>query len=123
MAYDRFVHFKKGQVPSKQVVQYLLEDYLGDFLIKNEWGGGRWTATLVGHTSWPFRRIAEFQGTARSAHWTSEESKQEERWLEVFIAKDNIDVITRQTDEVTNIIADGFARLLARAWNGRLEEE
>lgn len=35
--------------------------------------------------------------------------------------KNNIDVITRRQDEVTMRIADGFAKLVARYWQGQLE--
>lgn len=122
MACDRFVWFERGQVPPKEDVGRVLEDYLGDFLVKNEWGGGRWNVQLVGSTSWPFRRLAEVEGTAQATFWNSPEAKRD-RWFEVYIGDDNIDVITRQSDEVTNNIADGFAKLLARFWQGRLDDE
>lgn len=119
MASDRFVHFGKGKVPSKKDVKLALEDYLGANMTHIKWGGGRWTATLVGSRSWPFRRLEPDHPCAKAY----EEEAKENRWIEVFIAKDNIDVITRRQDEVTNNIARGFAQLLARYWHGRLEIE
>lgn len=121
MACDRFVWFEQGRVPSKEDVGRVLEDYLGDLLVEIEWGGGRWNVQLVGSTSWPFRRLAEMEGTTMAAFWNSPEAKRD-RGFEVYIGDDNIDVITRQTDEVTGNIADGFAKLLARFWKGRLDE-
>jgi hypothetical protein len=43
--------------------------------------------------------------------------------MEVYIDSDNIDVITRQGDEATNALALGFAKLLARYWDGELEDD
>lgn len=124
MACDRFVYFDKGKRPSKKEVGHALEDFLGAFMVSNEWGGGRWTAKLVGNNSWPLRRVVDmenefFQRTAKSY----EEQATWERWIEVFIDSDNIDVMTRSHDEATNALAEGFARLLARFWKGRLEDD
>jgi hypothetical protein len=119
MACDRFVYFKKGRVPSKKNVKLALEDYLGAFLTNITWGGGRWNLTLSGSNSFPFRRIEPDSPVSKIA----EEDAKRNRWMEVYIDSDNIDVITRQGDEATNALALGFAKLLARYWDGELEDD
>jgi len=45
------------------------------------------------------------------------------RWVEVFLSRrSTIDVMTRDMDAITNDIADGLARYLARKFKGVLEE-
>ena len=44
--------------------------------------------------------------------------KKKERFFEVWIGKDNIDVITRFADEFTNVVANGFSELVARCATG-----
>jgi len=48
----------------------------------------------------------------------------QERWFEVYLDKNDghIDVITRIADEFVNAVADGFANLCARVWEGTREE-
>lgn len=124
MACDRFIRFDKGKVPSKEDVGKALEDYLGAFLVQNEWGGGRWTAEIVGNNSWPLRRVVDTsKGFFQRMSGKYEEEATRKRWVEVFIDIDNIDVMTRSHDEATNALADGFAKLVARFWQGQLEME
>jgi len=118
MSCDRFIHFK-NKAPSKEEIEKVLEDYLGAFLVNNEWDGNRWNVTLVGNNSWPFRRMA-IPGAATAG---AEENAKYVRWMEVYIGDDNIDVITRQGDWATNCLADGFAKLVAQFWKGELELE
>jgi len=119
MASDRFVYFDKGKRPSKEDVKKALVDYLGATMTNIKWRSGRWTAQLVGSKSWPFRRL---EPDSRLAPAYEEEAK-EDRWIEVFFHRNSIDVLTRRQDELTNNIARGFAQLLARYWQGRLEIE
>lgn len=115
MAADWFVDFPKGKVPSKDDVGKALEDYLGAYATEVRWDTDRWFATLVGTKSWPFKRL---EADSRFAE-AYEEMAKEPRWIEVYIDKDNIDVMTRQSDEATNNLAEGFAKLLARYWQGK----
>lgn len=115
MAADWFVDFPKGKVPSKEDVGKALEDYLGAYAEGIHWDGNRWFAKLVGTKSWPFKRL---EADSRFAARYEEEAK-EPRWIEVFIDTNNIDVITRRSDEATNNLAEGFAKLLARYWQGK----
>jgi len=119
MACDRFIRFDKGKLPPREDVGKALEDYLGALMVSNEWGGNRWTATLIGTKSWPFKRLEPEDSIVAKAQAVE---ANEDRYIEVFIAKGNaVDVITRRQDEVTMRIADGFAKLVARYWQGQLE--
>lgn len=122
MSLHRSVWF--NNVPSREDVGKVLEDYLGATMVNNEWGGDRWTALLVGTKSWSLRRVVDLcNETARICAAARAEEAHEERWIEVFIAEESIDVITRRQDEMVNDIADGFAQLIARYWGGRVEME
>jgi hypothetical protein len=44
-----------------------------------------------------------------------------ERFIEVYVADDNVDVMTRQADEFTNALAEGLASLIARKFKGKRE--
>lgn len=108
MALDRFVYWQNKK-PSDDELKWALEDYLSSVgeidYKKPDW----WIITLPGVSCSPFRRIAEIS------------FYESERWFEIFIQDDNIDVLTRQADEFTNNVAQGFAELCARYWEGRLE--
>jgi len=41
---------------------------------------------------------------------------------EIFIGKDNVDVITRTMDEYTNNVADGLSEMIKRFWNGKSDD-
>jgi hypothetical protein len=91
-----------------------LEDYLGEVATEIRWGQDRFFITLVGKHSHPFKRILtpapyepepEFNG----------------RHIEVWVAKDCLDVLTRQQDEFTSGVADGLAAAFVRFWEGELD--
>jgi hypothetical protein len=44
------------------------------------------------------------------------------RWIEVWPDVDVLYVMTREADTITNVVADGLAKLLARGWKGEVEE-
>jgi len=121
MACDRFIYFDKGKVPPRKEVGQVLEDYLGDVLVKNRWHSNRWIARIVGNKSWPLRRTE--YGKSGPAAKSYEEEAREQRWIEVVFGEDNIDVLTRRQDELVNAIAAGFAKLVARWWSGQLEDD
>ena len=106
MALDRFVYWTT-QRPTAEEIGILLEDYLTD-AGKVEIQDGRYFATLVGRASNPFKRIA-------GAH--SPEAY--ERFFEVYVGIDCIDVITRQQDEFTNNVAKGFQELCLRFYDAK----
>lgn len=43
------------------------------------------------------------------------------RWMEIVVGGLSYDVITREMDDITNDVADGIARLIARTFNGKIE--
>ena len=106
MAVDRFVRFGDRK-PTLDELKYILEDYIeGVGLISHSHNGSVWFVKLPGKPSFPFKRIYPEMGS--QVH--------EERWFEVWLGSlpDNIDVITRQADELTSVIADGYAQIVAR---------
>jgi hypothetical protein len=75
--------------------------------------GSRFIVTLPGVPTQPFARLVAV-GLVPG---------QPERWFEVYYGdiRNNIDVITRQPDEVTLAIARGFAAFCKRFWQGEFE--
>lgn len=119
MARDTFVYWdQRHPRPTKQEIQHVLEDYVRGLATTVVWERDRWYVTLPGESSWSFQR----SGPATIAQRTSwlESST---RWFEVWIGDDNIDVITRMADDVTNVIAHGFASLMARGFDGRIDDQ
>jgi len=115
MALDRFVRWRKDR-PLFDDIKKALEDYLGDACTKVVTDDSVIFATLVGKPRCPFRRLGE--GDVVKAM-----EQRDERFLEVYVSKKYIDVITRQTDEFTNVVAEGFAQLCARYWQGKRDPE
>lgn len=115
MALDRFVYWKKNKrSPSLKRLREVLEDYLGDAAVKVELADrNRIIALLRGRPTFPFRRVHGYKDMGRVFE------KQDERWIEVYRHTGAIDVITRLSDEYTNVVAEGFAKLCARFWQGR----
>lgn len=118
MAIDRFIHWKRRKGPTVKVVQHTLEDYLGEVALRVEAvvhkdGSAHIRALLKGKPSFPFKRIPEM----RNYHEGQE--MHDERWLEVYWTRRSIDIITRFTDEFTMVVAEGFADLAARFWEGK----
>jgi len=98
---------------------------LGDSgAIKSYLDSRRWIITLPGQPSFPFKRICEVPDPF-SNHFLCHQKK---RWFEVYVGslKDKktpgIDVITRMQDEFTNNIAEGYAKLVARYYEGRYDD-
>jgi len=115
MAWDRFIH-KCQKKPTKRVLRIAAEDYLGDLLQEIRWMGDRWIVTIKGERSHPFKRLVD-----PKILFLDQEPK-DGRWFEIWVKGKTVDIITRRQDELTNNIASGFARLVARFWEGKLEE-
>jgi hypothetical protein len=111
---DNFVRFHKV-IPTRKQIKLILEDYLNE-LGDISYDKTTFYAVIPGRPKNPFEKLAKL-----SPHPYSE------RWFEVYIGslKDeqpSIDVITRQADELTYNIALGFAKLLARYFQAKLDE-
>ena len=117
MALDRFVYWKSTTRPTREQIQFALEDYVRDLATEVKWEHDRFYVVLPGMGSHPAARITESE-TLRLA---AAEDRKNERWFEVYLGDDNIDVITRHSDWITNAIATEFARICAQFWQGELE--
>lgn len=119
MACDTFVVWEQREKqPKKEVIRKVLEDYVAG-LAEVEWIDDRWIVTLPGQPSWPFQRVGPASQSQR-ASWRELHVSTPGRWFEVYVGEHNIDVITRTADEVTNNVAQGFAALMARGFDGKL---
>jgi hypothetical protein len=114
MAYDRFIRFGKRR-PTKPEVQKALEDYVSG-AGRVEWLKDRFFVYLEGKGSHPARRIAGSHPSAKEA-----DVYRAERFVEVWLDKAVVDVITRQADDYTNAVADGFVEFLTRFWDGTID--
>lgn len=119
MACDRFVYWKKGNEPTREQLQLVLEDYVRDLAESVEWDGPghRFFVKLPGMCSNPAARFTDSDMIRRMAI----EDRKTERWFEVYVDDDNVDVMTRHSDWITNGIATEFAKICAQFWQGRLE--
>jgi len=117
MAQDRFIYWEAA-APGVAEIGAMLDDYLGEFALQRTLANCHHTVLLVGKQSNPHRRVGPVvEGFNLGAIWDGDG----ERWIEVFVAEDNIDVITRHGDPATCALADGFTALAARRWQGRIE--
>ena len=102
MPTDRFVTFPEGKYPTRAAVGKALRAYVGEAATVEWWPQcGRWGVTFA---SKPTRPAQAF--TKRDVSCTL----QDERWFEVFVARDQFDVMTRSQDDFVCAVADGFVR-------------
>jgi hypothetical protein len=106
MARDRVVCWKE-KPPTQEDLQALLEKFFSGLTMSVTWDRDRFFVVLLGAPS-----------------YCSGVGAQKERWIEVWPSKDGTCcyVMTRMQDEATNVLADGLAGLIARRWEGRLEQ-
>ena len=112
MGCDRFVYFEKA--PSSGDVGAVLRDFFKGIATKVYFDGNRWFVDLPGTNSFAFASFEPLRASVFDG---------DKRWIEVFVASDNVDVITRCQDEVTNALAEGFVRCIQRYWHGESEDE
>lgn len=116
MASDTFLRFPDGTSPGCEVLQIVLEDYIGE-AGRVYWNRDRFNVELKGRSSLPFRRTED----ASDFYKRAQEALRSERFFEVHVDLDRpiIDVITRQADEYTNVVAQGFVELCKRFWKAK----
>ena len=110
MALDRFV-FWNEEKPTRKELQQILEDYInieGAVL----WDTDRFMVTLPGKPLWLF------QGVVPEKY---RKMYPPERWFEVWLGKDCIDVLTRRADNFTDALAETFAVTVARYYQAKYE--
>lgn len=118
MALDRFVNFGADSAPRRRDdIEALLVDYFDAAATSVSWERDRFFVHLVGKTSPALARQHDVPDWYRYV-----EPERATRWIEVWLGEDCIDVMTRNQDELTNDLAAGLARLIARFWRGKLEE-
>lgn len=123
MSYDRFVVWQGDTRPSKDDVGRMIEDFFGAALERAYWERSRWFVQLHGRQSWPLARQQVSITDAYRAYRLAESG--EPRCLEVFFdaeTAEHFSVITRRCDEYTAALAQGLAELIARTWNGKVEQ-
>lgn len=99
MALDRFIYFE-GDVPSYDDIRELCVLYVGE------------SGTIELD---PPRIFAVFPGECISPIYRPE------KFIEVFVAQDNVDVMTRLADPSTNKLADQLANVIADKFKGKRE--
>lgn len=107
MARDTFIWW--GDIrPARAEIESALAKYvagLGEIIHEPDQPGVVFVL-LPGKPSYPF----------------THQDRDDERWFEVSFAADNIDVLTRQQDPITNAIATGFADMVALRWRGKKDD-
>ncbi len=125
MARDVVVNWK-GERPTRDEIQTMLEDYLGA-AGKIEWQKDRFVATLPGAPSYARARVGlatPWQRTAWQEKMREPEPKRwsySDRFFEVWSDAGCTYVMTRDADELTMAVADTFAEVLCRGWQGEME--
>jgi hypothetical protein len=122
MANDTFVYFKRGRNPTQEEIGLVLDDYTLHLATSPpRWEKDRFFVDLHGTCRHPFARVLP----PEDAHlWKQFEEEPRPRWIEVWIGDEGktIDVMTRNSDAVTNDIARGFAARIAMYWDGDVED-
>lgn len=119
MARDLFVYWQDKK-PTKEVFELVLKNYLGE-IGTVEFNNKRGTCSLPGKLTHPFKDVPGFpQEVCVAAQETPE------RWFEVFWhtgETNTIDIITRQQDYFTNVVATGLADPCVQYWKAKKEDD
>jgi len=118
VACDRFVNWKDKK-PTKKEIETVIKDYFNGLATKIDWIPPRFMCWLPGTSRSPFYSTSEMVKLSDDAFYTGPGNN--ERVIEVYVAKTHIDVITRHGDELTMNIADGIARMFARGYGAKLD--
>lgn len=120
MALDRFVRFKDGKWPSKDDVESVLRHFFAEAATVTL-DGNRFMIDLPGKNSFPFKDVIRKRFGVD--YLRTDDSWAESRWIEVFYLEgEHLDVLTRQQDHYTNILANGIAEMFALFWEGEVEQ-
>ena len=114
MALDRFVYWDEEKPSITEVVE-TIRCYLG--------GVGSIDEITQHKDAYEFYISLPGKGT-HPLEWKRPElaeTHRPDRWIEIYMTDKYIDVITRNHDDFTNKIADGFASSFERFWQGKWE--
>lgn len=107
MASDRFIYWREKRPKSAIEIASLITGYMGaaqtDVSHTESNGQHHWIISIPGVGCNP---LCSFSGI--------EDTSQKERWFEVFLTDESLDVLTRMQDPFTNAIAEGFAEMITR---------
>ena len=119
MASDRFVNFPKGKGPKKAEVELVVRNFFGEAAQEIEWSQSSLLVKLPGIGTFAYEGLVDEHGTVTD-HLTKRGER--ERWIEVYTTRGHLDVITRMQDDYTNVLAGGLAEVLARFWQGEIDD-
>ncbi len=118
MSLDRFIYWQDKK-PTDEQLLHVVEDFMGGVgeIDDNYQKDGHpwWIVLLPGSPSHPLSRIYPEMMQYQPPPGV-------DRCLEVCVADDCVDIITRQADDFTNALAEGLAEVMCRAWGGRRSE-
>ncbi|MBI4434035.1 hypothetical protein HY632_04630 [Candidatus Uhrbacteria bacterium] len=109
MALDRIVHWRDCR-PTTDAVQLLLEDFFNGaatITLRND----RWFCALPGTPKNPFRRAVPDIALPQACY-------REQRYIEVILDQNSIDIITRDQDPFVDGLAKRLQELFAQGWSG-----
>ena len=116
MGQDRFVYWTSEERPTFEQIRHVAEDFFGlDATVRT--APPRVLAKLGGFCSEPLCRSGRI--TDAAAHRFDDDTP---RKIEVYVAANHIDVITRQSDPFTNALADRLAAEFMRGWPASRED-
>ncbi len=113
MGLDRFVYWKERR-PTPAELEQILRNYFDAAALSIEFDNARWVITLFGQPTSPFKGIA---GAHASVHYQT----YHERWIEVHIHDDGLDIETKKQDEYTNDLARGLQACLIKFYTASVE--
>lgn len=128
MGLDRIVRFNRQHLrPKRKTIRVFLEDLVGDGAeVTWKQDQRRFYVDFPGAPSHPLRRCdARALGLTESMAKCIETNTlyHDKRWIEVWLGRDVIYVMTRFQDPFVNAIAKEIATLLAHYWQGKYDSE
>jgi hypothetical protein len=121
MAADVFVRWKTDKRPTREDVEKVIQDFFGPVATEIKWDKDRFFITLMGKWSMPLMRVVD-NSTKRMLTAMAPEPPDDGRYMEVWLSKESMDVLTRRQDDFVHACQDGLARVFARRWEGEVEE-
>lgn len=113
MAADRFINWNKAlPIPSREDIEKILKGFFGDAATV-EWDQDRFFVTLNSKPSFPFAGLGG---------WDRTPFLPEERWIEVYYNSEYLDILTRQADHFTSVLAEGLTAIITQFYQAQREQ-